>query len=53
MADNKMKYSVIFLLEDQYDDFAGFVQDMYDLFSSRREPFEIIIMANASDFFRG
>lgn len=45
------KYSVIFLLEDQNRDFLRFAKDMYDLFSSRPDSFEMIIIANGTGGF--
>jgi hypothetical protein len=51
MTDNKLKYSVIVLLEEQHEDFAEFIQDLYNLFSSRKESFEILIMANGTGGF--
>jgi hypothetical protein len=51
MNENTVKYSVIVLLEEQHEDFAQFVQNLYDLFSSRQESFEIMIMANGTGGF--
>ena len=51
MTDTKIKYSVIVLLEEQHEDFAQFVQNLYDLFSGRKESFEILIMANGTGGF--
>lgn len=51
MSENTVKYSVIILLEEQHEDFTQFVQNLYDLFSSRGEPFEILIMANGTGGF--
>jgi len=41
-----MKYSIIVLLEERHEDFAEFIRNLHDVFSSRGEPFEIIIMVN-------
>jgi len=41
-----MKYSVIILLEEHEEDFPKYVQNLYNLFASRDESFEILIMAN-------
>ncbi len=46
-----LKYSVIFLLEDQNKDVLRFMKDMYDLFSSRPDSFEMIIIANGTGGF--
>jgi intracellular sulfur oxidation DsrE/DsrF family protein len=51
MARNSIKYSVIVLLAEQHEDFAQFVQNLYNLFSSRPETFEILIMANGTGGF--
>jgi hypothetical protein len=42
---------VIVLLEEQHEDFAQLVQNLYDLFSSRGESFEILIVANGTGGF--
>lgn len=46
-----MKYSVIIMLEEKHEDFAIFVQNIYDLFSGKSEPFEIVIVANGTGGF--
>jgi hypothetical protein len=46
MTETKLKYSVIILIEEQHEDFVQFVQNLYDLFLSLKEPFEILIAAN-------
>lgn len=46
-----MKYSVIVLLEEKSEDFYKFVQMLHETFSSRPDPFEIIIMANGTEDF--
>ena len=39
------------MLEERHDDFAEFVRNLHDVFSSRGEPFEIVIMANGTGEF--
>jgi hypothetical protein len=51
MTTISIKYSVIVLLEEQHEDFAQFVQNLYDLFLSRGESFEVMIMANGTGGF--
>jgi hypothetical protein len=46
-----MKYSIIVLLEEKSEDFSQFVRMLYETFSSRPDPFEIIIMANGTEGF--
>ena len=46
-----IKYSVIVLLEEEHEDFARFIQTLHEIFSSRKQPFEIIIMANGTEGF--
>lgn len=46
-----MKYSIIVLLEEKHEDFAQFMNNLYDVFSSRNAPFEILIMANGTGGF--
>lgn len=46
-----MKYSVIVLLEESSKDFSQFIQTLYEIFSSKHEPFEILIMANGTEGF--
>ena len=46
-----IKYSVIVLLEERNEDFSQFIQMLYELFSSRQESFEILIMANGTEGF--
>jgi hypothetical protein len=43
-----MKYSIIVLLEleEMHKGSVQFIQNLYELFSSRQEPFEILIIAN-------
>jgi Glycosyl transferase family 2 len=43
-----MKYSIIILLEleEMYKGSAQFIQNLFELFSNRQEPFEIIVVAN-------
>ena len=51
MSKNAVKYSIIVLLDEQHEDFARFVQNLYDLFTSRNESFEILIAANGTGGF--
>lgn len=46
-----MKYSIIVLLEDPHEDFPQFIKNLNEVFSSRNEPFEILIMANGTGGF--
>jgi len=46
-----MKYSVIFLLEEAHEDFPHYVERIYELFFSRSDPFEILIIANGTGSF--
>ncbi|MGV7223215.1 MAG: glycosyltransferase [Nitrospinales bacterium] len=47
----KIKYSVIFLLEEPHRDFLQFVKNMHTILSARDESFEILIMANGTGRF--
>ena len=44
----RIKYSVIFLVEEPHRDFPQFVKNMYTILSARNESFEILIMANGT-----
>jgi glycosyltransferase involved in cell wall biosynthesis len=46
-----MKYSVIILLEERNEGFPQFLRVLYQIFSSQKEPFEILIMANGTEGF--
>ena len=48
-----IKYSVIVLLEQEevYEGSVEFIQNLHDLFVNRREPFEILIIANGIESF--
>jgi len=46
-----LKYSVIFLLEDQNKDVLRFMKDMHELLSLRSDSFEIIVIANGTGGF--
>lgn len=46
-----MKYSIIILLEERSEGFSQFVQTLYEIFSSKQESFEILIMANGTEGF--
>ncbi|VAW33847.1 hypothetical protein MNBD_DELTA03-1712 [hydrothermal vent metagenome] len=41
-----IKYSIIVLLEEPGQDFPQYIKTLYEIFSRRNEPFEVIIMAN-------
>jgi hypothetical protein len=41
-----LKYSVIMVLKENDEDFHQYVQTLYEIFSARRETFEILIIAN-------
>ena len=43
-----IKFSVIFLLEDQNKDVLRFMKEIYEIFSSRPDPFEMIVIANGT-----
>ena len=47
-AKTTMKYSIIVLLEleEMHKDSVQFIQNLHDVFSSRQEPFEILIICN-------
>jgi hypothetical protein len=51
MPDKPIKYSVIVILQEQQEDFAEYIQNLYDLFMIRGESFEIIIPANSTRGF--
>ena len=46
-----MQYSIIVLLEENHEDFSQFVKSLYNVFSLRNEPFEILLMANGMGGF--
>ena len=51
MKPKKIKYSVIFLLEEPHRDFPLFVKNMHAILSARDESFEMLIMANGTGRF--
>lgn len=51
MKTKKIKYSVIFLLEEPHRDFPQFVKNMQAILSAKDECFETIIMANGTGKF--
>ena len=51
MKPKKIKYSVIFLLEEPHRDFPQFVKNMHAILSARDESFEMLIMANGTGRF--
>lgn len=46
-----MEYSVIVLLEETNEDFCQFVQSLHDVFMTRGNEFEIVIVANGTGGF--
>ena len=46
-----MRYTIIFLVEEESDDFAPFFRMINDLFSRKEKEFEIIVVANATGPF--
>lgn len=46
-----MNYSIIILLEDPHADFPQFVKNLHNVFSTRGDSFEILIMANGTGGF--
>jgi len=51
MKPKNTKYSIIVLLEETHEDFPQFIRNLHDVFSTRRVPFEILIMANGTGGF--
>ena len=45
------KYSIIILLEDPHPDFHEFIRNLHNVFSTKGDPFEILIMANGRGGF--
>ena len=50
-SNSSIIYTVLILLEEDNEDFAQFVQNLYDLFAARGQPFEILIFANGKESF--
>lgn len=46
-----LRYSVIVLLEESVEDFAAYIKTLDDIFSATGDPFEILIMANGTEWF--
>ena len=46
-----VKYSVVFLLDKENENFKSFYESVLNIFSDRQEPFEIIIVANGTGGF--
>ena len=46
-----MQYSIIVLLEEKNEGFSEYIQMLHETFSSRPDPFEIIIVANGAEGF--
>ncbi len=51
MKSESIKYSIIVLLEEEHEDFAQFIKNLYSLFSTQNSPFEILIIANGTGSF--
>ena len=49
--NSKIHYSVIVLLEDESEGFSDFLTTLDRIFSSKGEPYEIIVMANGTEGF--
>lgn len=49
--NTRIHYSVIVLLEDESEGFADFLTTLDRIFSSKGEPYEIIVMANGTEGF--
>ncbi|MCD6185851.1 MAG: glycosyltransferase [Deltaproteobacteria bacterium] len=53
-SDAKIKYSVIILLEEKYEDFSQLINMFHEAFVKIKRPFEIVIVANGTEgFLRG
>lgn len=50
-AKTTMKYSIIVLLEDPHPDFPQFITNLHNVFSTRGDSFEILIMVNGTGGF--
>jgi len=46
-----MKYSILFLVEDENEEFSGFFDLIYDLFEEQGEDFEVLVIANGTEGF--
>ena len=50
-SEMQIKYSIIILLEEETKEIDRFVRHIYELFSKKYEPFEIILIANGTEGF--
>jgi hypothetical protein len=48
-----MKYSVIFLIDDESEEFSGFFDTIYGLFERLGEDFEVVVVANGTERYVG
>jgi hypothetical protein len=46
-----MKYSIIFLIEEESEEFSGFLDLIYGLFEEQGEDFEVLVVANGTESF--
>lgn len=46
-----IRYSIAVLLEEESEDFTQFIYTIYEIFTEKGEPFEILIMANGTEGF--
>jgi hypothetical protein len=46
-----MKYSIIFLIEEEDEEFPGFLEQIYGLFEEEGEDFEVLVVANGTESF--
>jgi hypothetical protein len=51
MEPKRIKYSVVFLLEEPHRDFRQFVKNMHAILSTRDDSFEMLILANGTGRF--
>jgi hypothetical protein len=51
METKRVRYSVVFLLEDPHRDFPQFVKNMHAILSTRDDSFEMVILANGTGRF--
>jgi len=51
MKPKNVRYSVIVLLEEEHEDFPQFIKNLYVVFSTRKVPFEILMIANGTGSF--
>jgi hypothetical protein len=46
-----MKYSIIFLVDEESEEFSAFFDLIYDIFLARGEGFEVLVVANGTESF--